>query len=319
MTKKPFVGQSALANDLLNLIHADVCGPLNTPARGGLSYFITFTDDHTQYDYVYLMGYKFEAFGRFKDYKLEVENQTGCKFKARQSDQGREYLSGEFIYCLKKNGILSQWTPPGMLQLNGMAEGTNRTLLDMTTAKLLNMALSKTVPQTPYEIWHGKPVTYKYLGVWGSPAYVKRLVGDKLNSRVFLQIANATRCYLRRISETPQQNKGTSFEPIVSTDGAPILQCTETRYIDPDKWLEAMKSKMDSLASNKVWTLVDPPKSVKPVGCKWVYKHKLGAYRKITAFKARLVAKGYAQRPGVDFAKTYSPVAMVKSIRILLP
>ncbi|KAL0355509.1 UNVERIFIED_CONTAM: hypothetical protein Sradi_3997800 [Sesamum radiatum] len=52
-----------------------------------------------------------------------------------------------------------------------------------TTAKLLNMAPSKTVAQTPYQIWHGKPASYKYLRVWGSPAYVKRLVGDKLDLR----------------------------------------------------------------------------------------------------------------------------------------
>ncbi|KAL0288686.1 UNVERIFIED_CONTAM: hypothetical protein Sradi_7092100 [Sesamum radiatum] len=48
---------------------------------------------------------------------------------------------------------------------------------------LLNIAPSKSVPQKPYEIWHGKPASYKYLRVWGSPAYVKRLVGDKLDSR----------------------------------------------------------------------------------------------------------------------------------------
>ncbi|KAL0455408.1 UNVERIFIED_CONTAM: hypothetical protein Slati_0880000 [Sesamum latifolium] len=52
-----------------------------------------------------------------------------------------------------------------------------------TVAKLLNIAPSKSVPQTPYEIWHGKPASYKYLRVWGSPAYIKRLVGDKLDSR----------------------------------------------------------------------------------------------------------------------------------------
>ncbi|KAL0462789.1 UNVERIFIED_CONTAM: Retrovirus-related Pol polyprotein from transposon TNT 1-94 [Sesamum latifolium] len=85
-----------------------------------------------------------------------------------------------------------------------------------------------------------------------------------------------------------------------------------------NKWLEAMRSEMDSMDSNQVWTLVDLPKGVKPVGCKWVYKHKLGAGREITTFKARLVANGYTQRPRVDFEETNSPIAMAKSIQILL-
>ncbi|KAL0445540.1 UNVERIFIED_CONTAM: Retrovirus-related Pol polyprotein from transposon TNT 1-94 [Sesamum latifolium] len=88
--------------------------------------------------------------------------------------------------------------------------------------------------------------------------------------------------------------------------------------IDSDKWLEDMKSKMDSMGSNQVWTLGDPPKGARPVGCKWVYKRKLGADGEVTAFKARLVAKDILNGPGVDFEETYSPVAMAKSIRILL-
>ncbi|KAL0286843.1 UNVERIFIED_CONTAM: Retrovirus-related Pol polyprotein from transposon RE2 [Sesamum calycinum] len=88
--------------------------------------------------------------------------------------------------------------------------------------------------------------------------------------------------------------------------------------IDLDKWLETMRSKMDSMGSNQVWTLVDPPKGVTPVGSKWVYKCNLEAEGEVTAFKARLVAKRYNQRPGVDFEETYLPVAMTKFIRILL-
>ncbi|KAL0310151.1 UNVERIFIED_CONTAM: hypothetical protein Sangu_2458500 [Sesamum angustifolium] len=86
MTKKPFVGESKLANGPLDLIHTDVCRPLNTQARGGFSYFITFTDDHSRYGYVYLMRYKSEAFVRFKEFRLEVENQTGRKIKTLRSD-----------------------------------------------------------------------------------------------------------------------------------------------------------------------------------------------------------------------------------------
>ncbi|KAL0445869.1 UNVERIFIED_CONTAM: hypothetical protein Slati_1714800 [Sesamum latifolium] len=136
MTKKLFIGQSTLASGLLDLIHTDICGPLNTPAKGGYSYFINFTDDHSRYGYIYLMRYKFEAIGRFKEYRLKVENQTDRKIKTLWSDRDKEYLSGEFIDHLKENEILSQWTPPETPQLNGVAERRNQTLLDMVRSMM---------------------------------------------------------------------------------------------------------------------------------------------------------------------------------------
>ena len=41
---------------------------------------------------------------------------------------------------------------------------------------------------------------------------------------------------------------------------------------DSKRWLEVMKSKMESMYQNKVLTLVDPLEGVKPIGCKWVFK-----------------------------------------------
>ena len=88
--------------------------------------------------------------------------------------------------------------------------------------------------------------------------------------------------------------------------------------IDSDKWLKAMKSKMDSMYTNQVWNLVEPFERIKPIGCKWVFKRKIDMDGKIQTYKARLVAKDYNQRQGVDFGKTFSHVAMIKSIRIIL-
>ncbi|KAL0362008.1 UNVERIFIED_CONTAM: Copia protein [Sesamum calycinum] len=88
--------------------------------------------------------------------------------------------------------------------------------------------------------------------------------------------------------------------------------------IDSGKWIEAMKSEMDSMSLNQVWTLVDRPKGGRPVRCKWVCKCKIGADGEVTTFKARLVAKGYTQQPGVDFEEIFSPVAIAKSIQIMI-
>ncbi|KAK4403159.1 hypothetical protein Sango_1056600 [Sesamum angolense] len=60
--------------------------------------------------------------------------------------------------------------------------------------------------------------------------------------------------------------------------------------IDLRKWLGTMKSEMDSMSSSQVWTLVDQPKGLKPIGCKLVHKHKLRANRKATTFKMYIKA-----------------------------
>ncbi len=77
MAKTPFTGKNMRSNELLGLVHSDVCGPMSVSARGGFSYFVTFTDDHSRYGYVFLIKHKSEVFEKFKEFKSVAENQTG--------------------------------------------------------------------------------------------------------------------------------------------------------------------------------------------------------------------------------------------------
>ena len=75
MTKRPFSPKGNRLSELLELVHTDVCGPINIRAHCSYEYFITFTDDYSRYGYVYLMYLKSDSFEKFKEYKTEVENQ----------------------------------------------------------------------------------------------------------------------------------------------------------------------------------------------------------------------------------------------------
>src|SRR5215813_10603297 len=143
MTKRPFTGKGLKANQPLELIHLDVCGPMNIRARGGYEYFIIFIDDYSRYGYVYLMQHKSDTFEKFKEYRAEIENQFRKIIKTLRSDRRGEYLDRDFKEFMVEHGIISQLTSPGTPQQNGVAERRNRTLLDMMRSMFSYSSLPK--------------------------------------------------------------------------------------------------------------------------------------------------------------------------------
>jgi hypothetical protein len=79
-----------------------------------------------------------------------------------------------------------------------------------------------------------------------------------------------------------------------------------------------MHEELENFERNQVCTLVDPPRDVNVIGTKCVFKNKLGEDGEVVRNKARLVAQGYSQVEGLDFEKTFSLVARLEVIRILL-
>ena len=101
-----------------------------------------------------------------------------------------------------------------------------------------------------------------------------------------------TRTILERYGFLICENK----DVLVIDDDDPTIyeeSLNSSRY---EKWLIAMKSEMDSMYTNQVWTLVDPPEKIKPTGCKWILKKKTGMEGNVITYKVRFVGKGYRQR-----------------------
>ena len=85
-----------------------------------------------------------------------------------------------------------------------------------------------------------------------------------------------------------------------------------------EQWIIAMQEELNQFERSKVWTLVPPPENHSIIGTKWVYRNKMDESGIVIQNKARLVAQGYNQEEGIDFDETYSPVARLEAIRILL-
>ena len=69
---------------------------MSVRARHEASYFITFIDNFTRYDRIYLIAHKSEALDYFKKYVTEIKNQLEKKVKILRTDQGHEYLLEQF-------------------------------------------------------------------------------------------------------------------------------------------------------------------------------------------------------------------------------
>ncbi|KAM0973674.1 hypothetical protein ACFX2C_016966 [Malus domestica] len=176
----------------LELVHTDVCGPMQTITKAGNRYFLTFIDDCTRMCWVYFLRYKSDVFNVFKKFKVTVELQSGYKLKKLRSDRGGEYTSIEFNRFCEEVGMERQLTVAYSPQQNGVAERKNRTVVEMarcmmaeksiplefwaeavnTAVYVLNRCPTKALDKkTPFEAYSGRKPGIKHLKVFGSLCY----------------------------------------------------------------------------------------------------------------------------------------------------
>ncbi|CAL5403117.1 unnamed protein product [Camellia sinensis] len=215
-------GRAWRAKKVLELVHSDICGPINPPSNGNNRYFITFIDDFSRKTWVYFLQEKSEAFSAFKNYKALVEKEVGKAIQTLRTDRGGEFNSREFANFCEMHGIKKQLTASYTPQQNGVAEQKNRTILNMVRSMLSTSGLPKSFwPEailwsihllnrsptiavrnmTPEKAWSGRQPSVAHLRIFGCIAYAhvpdekRKKLDDKGVKGIFLGISEQSKAY----------------------------------------------------------------------------------------------------------------------------
>jgi transposase InsO family protein len=238
------------ATRCLQLVHSDVCGPINIPSLDGSRYILTFIDDHSRYIAAYLMDNKtgLEVLDNLKDYKAWAETATGERLVSLRTDGGGEFLNKAADTYLSANGISRQTTPPYTPEHNGVAERANRTILNAVRCMLHRAGLSgylwpeavkaavylrnrsptRTLTNiTPYEAWTGIKPSISELRVFGCIAYV-HVPAERRHSKLSDRSVRCIHVGYSNSSKAYRLYNPTTGKVVISRD----VTFEENRFVD---------------------------------------------------------------------------------------
>lgn len=175
-SKLKFQASDSRAKQPGELVHSDLCGPMQHPSLSDSRYFLLFKDDFSKYRCVYFLKHKSEVPSCFRNFIYKLKSETGLKLKTIRTDNGTEFLNENFEDVLKQFGILHQTSVPYCPQQNGRAEREMRTLVEAgrtmihaknlplelwpeainTAAYVINRSALNDDLKTPFELWTGK-------------------------------------------------------------------------------------------------------------------------------------------------------------------
>jgi hypothetical protein len=211
------------ASKQLQLVHADICGPILPKSNNGKRYVITFIDDYNRKTWAYFLSEKSEALAMFKKYKVFVEKEIEDEICCLRTDRGGEFTSLEFNNFCSMHGVNKQLTTTYTPQQNGVAERKNRTIMNMVRSMLSGKeVLKKFWPEavnwsvyvlnrcptlavkdvTPEEAWSGIKPCVDHFRVFGCVAHIhvpssqRKKLDNKSVTCVLLGMSEESKAYM---------------------------------------------------------------------------------------------------------------------------
>ena len=135
------------------LIHSDLCGPMETATPNGSLYFVLFIDDFSGWRFISFLKTKSEAATRFQELIHVVRGETGHLVRILRTDNGGEWSGNEFAGWMTHKGIRHETSVPHTPEQDGVSERGIRTVTEGTRSCLHD---SQT-PSEPSRQWNMGP------------------------------------------------------------------------------------------------------------------------------------------------------------------
>jgi transposase InsO family protein len=165
------------APEVLDLVHADLCGPISPPTPGGKRHFLLLVDDASRFMWAVLLLSKDAAADAIKRFKAMAELESKRSLRTFRTDRGGEFTSTALGKFFQDHGVQRHLTAPYSPQQNGVVERRNQTVVGMarsmlkakgmpnrfwgeavlTAVYILNRSLTRALEgRTPFEAWYGR-------------------------------------------------------------------------------------------------------------------------------------------------------------------
>ena len=135
------------ATRVREVIHTNVCGPIEQESLGRKRYFVLFEDVFSSFTKIYFIREKTEVAEKLKLFCSEIENQFNENIKEFHSENGREFMNRHIQIFLSSKGIKHSLNVLYTPEKIGIAERMNRTICEAATS----MIYSK--PDLPLSLW----------------------------------------------------------------------------------------------------------------------------------------------------------------------
>lgn len=199
--------KSSSTNERMELVHTDVCGPMEE-SLGGCKYWVTVVEDKTNLVMAAPIKQKAKAGSEVQRMIKLLARLSGQPVKRVRHDGGGEYTTRGLHEFYEKEGIYPECSAPYTPQQNGKAERVNRTVKERIRASMLeagagaelwaealmpaiyvmNRSPKEGMNVTPYEAFMGNTPGVSSMRVWGGRAWALKPPGQlrKLESRTEL-------------------------------------------------------------------------------------------------------------------------------------